>query len=103
MAAGLSGDPALTTDFLAGDPHMGFAIRVGLAPPGATKTSHGDVRDMVKPISLGSQYGMSKYGAAAQAGFFVPGSLDALPPRASVMIPKFAFTSRQHRVANFGI
>ena len=68
ISAGLSGDPAMIADFLAGDPHMGFAIRAGLAPVGATKDSHGDIRNMVKPISLGSQYGMSKYGAAAQAG-----------------------------------
>ena len=36
IAAGLSGDPAMIADFQAGDPHMGFAIRAGLAPPGAT-------------------------------------------------------------------
>jgi DNA polymerase I-like protein with 3'-5' exonuclease and polymerase domains len=47
---------------------MNFAIRVGLAPPGATSDTHGDIRNMVKPISLGSNYGMSKYGAAAQSG-----------------------------------
>ena len=68
IAAGLSNDPALIADFQAGDPHMGFAIRVGLAPIGATAETHGDIRNMVKPISLGSNYGMSKYGAAAQSG-----------------------------------
>jgi DNA polymerase-1 len=68
IAAGLSGDPALIADFLAGDPHMNFAIRVGLAPIGATAETHGPVRNMVKPISLGCNYGMSKYGAAAQSG-----------------------------------
>lgn len=47
---------------------MGFAIRAGLAPAEATDETHGEVRTMVKPISLGSQYGMSKYGAAAQSG-----------------------------------
>jgi DNA polymerase-1 len=67
IAAGLSGDPALIAD-LAGDPHMSFAIRAGLAPIGATSETHGDVRNMVKPISLGCNYGMSKYGAAAQSG-----------------------------------
>ena len=36
IAAGLSDDPALIADFQAGDPHMNFAIRVGLAPIGAT-------------------------------------------------------------------
>jgi DNA polymerase I len=68
IAAGLSGDPALIADFQAGDPHMNFAIRAGLAPIGATSDTHGDIRNMVKPISLGSNYGMSKYGAAAQSG-----------------------------------
>jgi DNA polymerase-1 len=66
--AGLSGDPALIADFLAGDPHLGFAIRSGLAPEGATKESHAAVRDMIKPVSLGIPYGISKYGVAAQTG-----------------------------------
>jgi DNA polymerase-1 len=55
--AGLSGDPALIADFLAGDPHLGFAIRSGLAPEGATKESHGEVRAMIKPVSLGIPMG----------------------------------------------
>jgi DNA polymerase I len=68
IGAGLSGDPALIDDFQSGDPHMRFAIRAGLAPEWATKRSHGPVRDAVKPISLGVNYGMSKYGAAAATG-----------------------------------
>jgi DNA polymerase-1 len=68
IGAGLSGDPALTADFLAGDPHLGFAIRSGLAPEGATRESHAEIRAMVKPISLGIPYGISKYGVAAQTG-----------------------------------
>jgi DNA polymerase I len=68
IAAGLSGDPALIADFQSGDVHMRFAIRAGLAPEWATKRSHGPIRDAVKPISLGVNYGMSKYGAAAASG-----------------------------------
>ena len=68
LAAGLSGDPALIADFQSGDVHMRFAIRAGLAPAGATKHSHAAVRAAVKPISLGVNYGMSKYGAAAASG-----------------------------------
>jgi DNA polymerase-1 len=67
IMAGVSGDKALIADF-ANDLHMGFAIRSGLAPPGATKATHGETRDLVKPISLGGFYGMTKYGAAAQTG-----------------------------------
>jgi DNA polymerase-1 len=68
IGAGLSRDPALIADFQSGDPHMRFAIRAGLAPEGATKRTHGQMRDAVKPISLGVSYGMSKYGAAAATG-----------------------------------
>jgi len=68
IAAGLSRDPALLADFRSGDPHLRFAIRAGLAPEGATKRTHGSVRDTVKPVSLGVGYGMTKYGAAAQTG-----------------------------------
>ena len=68
IGAGLSHDLALIADFQSGDPHMRFAIRAGLVPEGATKHTHGQVRDAVKPISLGVSYGMSKYGAAAATG-----------------------------------
>lgn len=68
IGAGLSGDPALIADYQSGDPHMRFAIRAGLAPPGATEHSHKPIRDAVKPVSLGVSYGMSKYGAAAATG-----------------------------------
>ena len=67
IMAGVSGDKGLIADF-ADDLHMGFAVRSGLAPPGATKATHGEIRDMVKPLSLGVIYGMTKYGAAAQTG-----------------------------------
>jgi hypothetical protein len=68
IAAGLSGDPTLIDDYRSGDLHMRFAIRAGLAPEWATKRSHGPLRDAVKPISLGVNYGISKYGVAAQTG-----------------------------------
>jgi DNA polymerase-1 len=68
IAAGLAGDPALIEDFKTGDPHMRFAIRAGLAPLWATEDSHRALRETVKPLSLGSGYGLSKYGAAAQTG-----------------------------------
>jgi hypothetical protein len=68
IAAGLSGDPALIEDFKTGDVHLQFAIRAGLAPIWATERSHGPVRAAIKPISLGANYGMTKYGAAAATG-----------------------------------
>jgi DNA polymerase I len=68
LVAGLSGDAALIADFQAGDPHINFAIRAEMAPAGADAESHGDVRNLVKPITLGMNYGMTKYGVAAQSG-----------------------------------
>jgi DNA polymerase I len=78
IAAALSQDPAMLADFQSGDPHMRFAIRAGLAPEGADKNSHRSVRDAVKPISLGVNYGMSKYGAAAATGRSLQWAADTL-------------------------
>jgi DNA polymerase I len=68
LGAGLSNDPALLEDYRTGDPHLAFAIRRGLAPPGATKKTHKDLRKTIKPISLGVAYGITKHGIAAQTG-----------------------------------
>jgi hypothetical protein len=68
LGAGYSGDPEMTADFLSGDPHMGLAIRIGLAPQGATKHSHREIRDAIKPVSLGIPYGITKHGVARQTG-----------------------------------
>jgi hypothetical protein len=50
------------------DPHIGFAIRCGLAPAGATKATHKAVRDLVKPVVLGIPYNMTKWGVARKTG-----------------------------------
>jgi hypothetical protein len=78
IVAGLSQDPALIADYRSGDLHMRFAIRAGLAPEWATKRSHGPLRDAVKPISIGVNYGISKYGVAAQTGKSLQWSVDVL-------------------------
>jgi DNA polymerase I len=68
LGAGLSGCPAMIADFQSGDPHLGLAIRTGLAPEGATKASHGAIRKTIKPVSLGIPYGITEYGVARQTG-----------------------------------
>ena len=60
IAAALSGDAALWRAYSSGDPYMQFAIDAGLAPPGATKASHGPIRARCKAIVLGVQYGMGE-------------------------------------------
>jgi hypothetical protein len=68
LVAGFSQDPALIADYQSGDIHMRFAVRANLAPKWATRESHGATRDAVKPLSLGSSYGITKYGVAQQSG-----------------------------------
>jgi hypothetical protein len=68
LSAAYSKCQPMIADFLTGDPHMGLAIRNGMAPQGATKESHREVRDAIKPVSLGIPYRISKYGIARNTG-----------------------------------
>ena len=60
-------------DFRTGDPYVAFGIRAGVLPPGATKATHREVRDMLKACVLGLQYGMGAQTLAHRIG----------PPRSS--------------------
>jgi hypothetical protein len=67
IAAALSGDELLWDAYESGDPYIAFAIQAGLAPPGATKETHKDIRNRCKSVVLGTNYGMSAYGVAQAA------------------------------------
>jgi hypothetical protein len=56
IAAKLSEDRQLLSD-LEGDPYLSFAVRSGFAESGATKESHGPLRDMFKIAMLSTIYG----------------------------------------------
>ena len=58
IAAKLSGDRGMMEGYSSGDPYLDFAVRAGMAPAGANKTTHGTVRDQCKAVVLGTQYGM---------------------------------------------
>ena len=68
IAAWLSQDPNLLAAVRSGDPYLWFAIKVGLAPEGATKATHKALRDWLKPFLLGIHYGLSVIGAAVRLG-----------------------------------
>ena len=68
IAAALSGDPKMWQAYESGDPYMAFAIQAGLAPEGATKASHKEVRNRCKQIVLGVGYGMGAEALALGAG-----------------------------------
>ena len=80
VAAAFSGDEALITDYQTGDPYCGFAVRAGLAPKGATKKSHPEIRDLCKILFLSLNYGRAAQGLATALGKSV---LDADPNAAS--------------------
>lgn len=64
IAAALSGDPAMMAAYNSGDPYLAFAVQAGAAPEGATKITHGEVREKFKSCALAVQYGMG-YGTLA--------------------------------------
>jgi hypothetical protein len=66
IAAGLSGDPMMRQAYESGDIHMATAINCGLAPEGATEASHPAERNRIKPITHGSNYGISAHGVRAK-------------------------------------
>jgi DNA polymerase-1 len=68
IAAALSGDPALMAAYQAADVYLSFAKQAGLAPPDATKASHGAMRDRCKAVLLGVGYGMEADTMAARIG-----------------------------------
>jgi DNA polymerase I len=72
IAAALSGDEAMMADFQTGDPYVAFGIRAGVLPPGATKETHREVRDMLKTCLLGTQYGMAEQTLATRIGKLGP-------------------------------
>ena len=71
IAAAVSGDGRMIADYQSGDSHMGFAIAAGLAPAGATRRSHPElkpIRERCKVVNLGVLFGMESAGAAARLG-----------------------------------
>jgi hypothetical protein len=57
ILAGLSGDPAMIADYQNGDVHWLFAVRAGLAAPGAAVDDR--IRDLCKPVCHGMRYGIA--------------------------------------------
>jgi DNA polymerase-1 len=68
VAACFSEDPAMLAAYASGDPYMLFAIQAGAAPAGATKATHGAIREQYKACSLAMLYGMGPPGLARRLG-----------------------------------
>jgi DNA polymerase-1 len=68
IAAALSGDTAMQSAYLSGDPYLAFAKQAGAVPADATKASHGAARELFKQCVLAVQYGMEAESLADRIG-----------------------------------
>ncbi len=68
IAAVLSGDVAMQSAYLSGDPYLAFAKQAGAVPTDATKQTHAATRELFKTCALGVQYGMEAASLAARIG-----------------------------------
>jgi hypothetical protein len=100
IAAVLSGDDALLGAVSSGDPYLAFAIRAGMAPPDATKQSHGAIRDMAKVCVLGTNYGMGASTLASHTGLSTIEAKDLLR-RLAVAFP--VYTAWAEHVVDVGV
>ena len=68
IAAALSGDANMVAAYQSGDPYLAFAKLAGAVPPGATKKTHEQQRDLFKACVLAVQYGMGPDALALRIG-----------------------------------
>jgi hypothetical protein len=68
IAAALSGDQSMMQAYSSGDPYLTFAKQAGAVPAGATKQTHGSVREQFKICVLAVQYGMGSQSLAQRLG-----------------------------------
>ena len=78
IAASLSGDKIMQEAYESGDPYLTFARLAGAVPDGATKTSHGHIRDTFKTAALAVQYGMGSRGLAVRLNISQYEAIDLL-------------------------
>ncbi|MGB8589781.1 MAG: DNA polymerase, partial [Candidatus Acidiferrales bacterium] len=92
IAASLSQDPAMLKAYRSGDPYLDSAVNMGFAPSGASRQTHGTIRDVLKVWLLSAQYGASAKSL-----------VDRLPPDLAEKLPNpYAsaeqFLEEHHRV-----
>jgi hypothetical protein len=76
IGAALSQDPAMLDAYKSGDPYLRSAVSLGFAPAGATKETHGTIRDVLKVWLLSAQYGATSKSLA-----------EALPQQLAIKMP----------------
>lgn len=101
IGAVLAGDAAMVADYEAGDPYLGFAKRIGMVPPNATKRTHRAERDIIKAVILGTQYGMGEQSLAIRINKPVVYARDLLRAHRSTYRKFWAWSDAAVNVALF--
>jgi DNA polymerase I-like protein with 3'-5' exonuclease and polymerase domains len=78
IAALLADDPEMQRLYTEGDPYIAFGVTAGLMPPGATKRSHPQEREIVKTVSLAVMYGQQVPSMARKLGISINRAEDLL-------------------------
>jgi hypothetical protein len=71
IAAALSGDEALWSDYASGSVYLKFAARIGIVPGNATKETHPNEHQFCKSLFLAINYAMSEQGFASRANLHI--------------------------------
>ncbi len=66
IAGYLSQDANMIASYESGDPYIKFAVLAGAAPSGATKKTHGEIRENYKACALATLYGQQEKGLAVR-------------------------------------
>lgn len=103
VAAALSGDEQMWAAYKSGDPYMAFAIQAGLAPAGATKSTHKALRDQCKVVVLGIQYGMSAFGMARDSNLLEADARELIRKHRETYHVFWSWAERNAAAALFGL
>jgi DNA polymerase-1 len=68
IAAVLSGDQKMLEAYASGDPYLAFGKQAKIIPPEGTKNTHRALRDLLKTVVLGTNYGMEAGSLAHRIG-----------------------------------
>jgi DNA polymerase I len=72
IAAHLSQDTKMMSAYEGGDPYLAFGLQSGILPKGATKKSHGPLRDQCKTACLAMMYGTGPKTLSVKLGISMP-------------------------------
>lgn len=100
IAAYLSADASMIAAYESGDCYMTFAIQAGAAPAGATKATHGVIREQFKRCVLATQYLMGEESLAGNMGCSISRARGLLSAHRKTYATFWQWSERMHNAAS---